>query len=829
MSKRRWRGRATEGGPAGSEEEEEEGPSRQQARVSTAAGKRAPRRGRLQLSQSTAGSGGSAGNALAVLLAGSRAAAAANGASGGTAAAESSGAAPKSYPRRGARVLKHSDAAPDAAAAGGSSQQSAAAAQTAQAAAVTIEPGGGAAAAAAPAAAAIGGKGELWVEQHAPASEAELVVHKKKVAEVRQWLEEQRASLGRPGVPRLLVVTGPPGCGKSTVLTTLARSLGFDVSEWRAPNAVQWEEASYASMQYRSKLDDFGEFVARSKMPHLSLQASSTSDSTRSSGGSRPSSAAPASQQGTAPAASAAMQATQAAAAAGAALPRSRLPPLLLPTLVLVDDLPHAAGPEQRRQIAEALSDLAAGARFPVAVVATEMSGKAQQEKGLSAAAGTFQGLHKELVAVLEAHRATTISFNPLTPTMIAKALRGILERQRRVLPEADVLAIAEQSQGDLFNAISTLQFVCTGMAPAPAAAKAAPKARGRGAKRKADAGSGAGKAAAAAEGAAAEARVGYAVRDSTLSLFHALGKLLYNKRLEPGSSQQQAQQAAQQQQQQQQQQEPPWASFGRAAAAAPAKPLPLAGWAQRRPMEFDPEAVLAGAGLEAGSVAAFLHENVLHFIDDSAVEDAAACLEQLSAADCLASGRRWGTGDAMMGDEDSPSATLLDALAASTAARGVCFANAHPAPRRWLPLKAPSVFAAARGAAANRAELCQHTSAAWALAGGMRSLEMAGRLAAELLPFARAIAACCPAPAPLQRLQPARWSRFWGGQLYEQPGGAGGGGGAQGEGEQGGSGGEAAAAADDSIEESEDEDDCSSCEGRVKRATDLLSDETNV
>lgn len=52
------------------------------------------------------------------------------------------------------------------------------------------------------------GKGELWVERHAPASEEGLVVHKKKVAEVREWLEEQRGSLGRPGVPRLLVVTG---------------------------------------------------------------------------------------------------------------------------------------------------------------------------------------------------------------------------------------------------------------------------------------------------------------------------------------------------------------------------------------------------------------------------------------------------------------------------------------------------------------------------------------------------------------------------------------------------------------------------------------------
>jgi hypothetical protein len=39
-------------------------------------------------------------------------------------------------------------------------------------------------------------------------SEAELVVHKKKVEEVREWLEAQRASLGQPGVPRLLVVSG---------------------------------------------------------------------------------------------------------------------------------------------------------------------------------------------------------------------------------------------------------------------------------------------------------------------------------------------------------------------------------------------------------------------------------------------------------------------------------------------------------------------------------------------------------------------------------------------------------------------------------------------
>jgi hypothetical protein len=44
-----------------------------------------------------------------------------------------------------------------------------------------------------------------------------------------------------------------------------------------------------------------------------------------------------------------------------------------------------------------------------------------------------------------------------------------------------------------------------------------------------------------------------------------------------------------------------------------------------------------------AGSVAAFLHENVLHFIDDDAAADAAGCLDALSAADVLASSRQWG------------------------------------------------------------------------------------------------------------------------------------------------------------------------------------------
>ena len=55
---------------------------------------------------------------------------------------------------------------------------------------------------------------------------------------------------------------------------------------------------------------------------------------------------------------------------------------------------------------------------------------------------------------------------------------------------------------------------------------------------------------------------------------------------------------------------------------------------------------------------------------------------------------------------DDMAALTLSDATAASTAARGCCFANQHPAPRRWLPLKAPALFTAQKAAGRNRKQL---------------------------------------------------------------------------------------------------------------------------
>jgi cell cycle checkpoint protein len=572
---------------------------------------------------------------------------------------------------------------------------------------------------------------ELWADRHAPRIPADLVVHRKKVEEVRAWLAAQAASLaGAAPAPRsrALVVAGPPGCGKSAAVAALAAEAGFAVAEWRPPAPTLWEEAAYAhggaagwdagAARYTSKLNAFEEFALRAKMPALAL---------RRGGGSDPQ--------------------------AGAVAPR--------PKLVVLDDLPHTAGPDARRRLAAAVGDLARCARFPVVVVATEAAGRAGREERVDAGlggggGGALAGLPRELAAALDAAGAAAVSFNPLTVLNVLKALRAALAAEGRALPDAVVTAVAERADGDLRAALGSLQFLATGAA---AAAPPAPKQRRRRAATDAAAAADVGDSStAAAAGAAGAAAAALTLRDASLSLFHGLGKLLYNKRLPASAA---AASSA------------PASATGRLFLAAPAAgALAPAPWAARAPMDgFDPEAVLAAAGLDAGGVAAFLHENIPDFVAPAAIADLAGAAECLSAADVLCGGWRLRAGgSADLAGDDVPSAPLADAAAASVAARGACFWNAHPAPRRFHPMRAPALFAAARAVRGNAGELARAALGRVAY-GGAHALEPGAVAAAEVLPALRHLAAtpAGAADAALALQQPAVWWRYWHGRAEER------------------------------------------------------------
>lgn len=59
--------------------------------------------------------------------------------------------------------------------------------------------------------------------------------------------------------------------------------------------------------------------------------------------------------------------------------------------LVVIDDLPHAAGPEQRARLAAALGHLATAARFPVVLIATVSSTQSSADDR----SAPWHGLHK--------------------------------------------------------------------------------------------------------------------------------------------------------------------------------------------------------------------------------------------------------------------------------------------------------------------------------------------------------------------------------------------------------------------------------------------------
>jgi cell cycle checkpoint protein len=152
--------------------------------------------------------------------------------------------------------------------------------------------------------------------------------------------------------------------------------------------------------------------------------------------------------------------------------------------------------------------------------------------------------------------------------------------------------------------------------------------------------------------------------RDSGLSLFHALGKFLHNKRVDADVS-------------------------DRVASDADLRPA-----LRRRPTASSqpPEATLARASLDGSAVTAFLHENVLQFVDDDAIDDVSVVSSYFSDADHIL--RRRGGGMRASPAEDQGAepdpGRVGQAAAASIAARGVLFGIAHPAPRRWQALRGP-------------------------------------------------------------------------------------------------------------------------------------------
>lgn len=321
-------------------------------------------------------------------------------------------------------------------------------------------------------------------------------INRKKIDEIRDWLQERVESHGHAGLGpassarsgMLLVLSGPPGIGKSMGVRLLAQEQGFKVQEFVPGQLASWDETAFAKdveggesrraggggvfvPSYSSRIDEFESFVTR-----ISEYGS--------------------------------LQLVQGSATASRPLGQ------VLRKLTVIEDLPHVHGAEPLRTLRSLLHQMNRGAS-PVVLIMTD-HGDAGDDKG-SKALSRMGGLSKDVLMELREARATHISVPALTPTAVSKSLAGIVQTEGLVVDRETLKGIAEKCGGDMRNALQSLQLYSRRAARTRQPAKA-PERRGP-----------------KPSGGNVQA-VGTFTRSAGLGMLHGLAKFLYNKRDVPST-----------------------------------------------------------------------------------------------------------------------------------------------------------------------------------------------------------------------------------------------------------------------------------------------------
>ena len=455
-----------------------------------------------------------------------------------------------------------------------------------------------------------------WAEKYAPNNLEELAVHKKKVADVRSWLESVFSGKGRQ---RLLVLKGAAGTGKTTTMLLLAKEMGFDISEWRNPARVESMDQDTISVA-----SQFEDFIGRSgKFQTLQFQSDSRRHHPQSDDQERSK--------------------------------RNQV--------ILVEEYPNTftrSSTAVQRFRSIILQYLAANvpsshAQFlavsnrnaPVTPLVMIIS-----ETSLSAESFTDSfTAHRLLGPEVTAHPAVTVlEFNAVAPTFLTKALELIVLKEarksgRRQTPGPQVIKQLGEV-GDIRSAISTLEFLClrgdekenvwsgkvTFTKTKASTKKTTPLSKME-----------------------EDSLAIITQRESTLGIFHSVGKVVYNKR--------------------------------DTADTPPQPPAHLAHAFRPKAAETNPDVLFNEMGTDCSTFVAALHENYILSCSGSDPEHTQAsmngCIDALSDADIL-SPDRFGAHRALRGS--TTDSLRQEEISFQVSVRGILFSLPFPVKRLQVP-----------------------------------------------------------------------------------------------------------------------------------------------
>ncbi|CAL5324248.1 unnamed protein product [Camellia sinensis] len=447
---------------------------------------------------------------------------------------------------------------------------------------------------------------DLWVDKYKPRSLEELAVHKKKVEEVKLWFEEKLRKQ-KEFCNNVLLITGQAGVGKSATVHVIASHLGATVCEWETPIPTIWQEhlhnsnsgAIHQTMDWQQSYIPFDGMHYTSKLDEFENFV----ERIRKYG----------------------------------LIPSSFNGGSQTSNILLIDDLPLANGKVAYERLNRCLHLLVQSALIPTVILITEC--------GKDDSSDHSPRNWEELQLSLQRAGACKVAFNPITVNSIKKTLSRLCREEHCNVDTEQVDLIARASGGDIRHAITSLQYFCVKphLRRSLTFSSGTPtylKERSDEINRLDD---------------------GFSLplgRDETLSLFHALGKFLHNKR-ETESS-----------------------------ISLDHNAFLLKERFARLPLKMDaPEKVLCKSHGQARPVADFLHENVLDFLSEEAMDDAWVVTSYLSDADFLLASLSG------MRSRNYEAENIVQSSAASVSVRGVLFGNFHPSPSRWHAIRRPRLW----------------------------------------------------------------------------------------------------------------------------------------
>ncbi|KAM0329848.1 hypothetical protein ACHAQA_004013 [Verticillium albo-atrum] len=464
-----------------------------------------------------------------------------------------------------------------------------------------------------------------WSERFAPASLEELAVHKKKVADVRRWLEDV---LGGRMRQRVLLLKGAAGAGKTTTMRLLARDLGCDLLEWRNPTGPTGGNLGFqsASAQFQEFLGRSGKF-GQLEMDGEGADAASTSTQGPEKGARR---------------------------------------------IILVEEFPNTFA-----RSSTALTSFRNTLLGYLAANTPSLSNFGQQSQyetitpvvmvisetllaTTSASADSFTA-HRLLGPEILRHPGVgVIEFNAIAPSILAKALELVVIKEarksgRKRTPGPLVLKRLGEI-GDIRSAISSLEFLCLkGDQEADWGAKVAFTKPKRGAR----------DSIAMTKGEEESLEL-ISQREASLGIFHAVGKVVYNKRdeLPPRND------------------------------TVETLPSYISQYARPKRSQVSVDALIDETGTDTHTFVSALHENYLFSCEspspldpNSSLDYVNGCLDYLSLSDLLCPS--WdiffgGKGFGGFAGKDSGSHILRqDEMTFQVAVRGMLFSLPSPVKRK--------------------------------------------------------------------------------------------------------------------------------------------------